>query len=258
MGAIYRAICKTNGKVYVGQTTSPSWEKGYRTRWCSALGRASRGKNTTLWERAMNKYGSAGFNFRDLMANVDEEDLDGLERFFIRHFRSDDPRCGYNIQSGGAKRKQLAESTKEKLRSIHGARHLSCWYHGKYGQCISSTRGLAKRHGLEFSSLLKVKSGAHTSSCGWVCLDAPLRATGRHGAMAVWQHPVYGVVIGSTRMLVDFFPAQELRICGLGAVRLGLKHHHKGWLYVGQPTQQQEREARIQLANLQSGVPAVV
>jgi hypothetical protein len=116
MGCIYRAVCTKNGKIYVGQTTKASWSDRYRALEAKIKWAVEEGIRLRPFDRAVRKHGIEAFEFRDLMTNVPDEMLDGLERFFIKLYRTTEKKFGYNCESGGNFRKRAAWSTRLKMR----------------------------------------------------------------------------------------------------------------------------------------------
>ncbi len=84
-----------DGKVYIGQTTQP-----VEKRWRQHIQTFEHGSGALY--RAMRSYGSENFSLSILMDGINtREDLDRLERQFIRSYDSQHPSCGYNRCDGG-------------------------------------------------------------------------------------------------------------------------------------------------------------
>ena len=99
-GCVYVLTNKINGKVYVGQTV-----KSFKTR----LSQHSRGG--MLIGLALRKYGKESFSHFE--NEVPERFMDNLERSLIKLYDCISPK-GYNLDSGGSKRKHLCEETRRK------------------------------------------------------------------------------------------------------------------------------------------------
>lgn len=100
-GYVYVLTNRRNGKVYVGQTTQ---------RFEARLSQHSRCK--TLIGVALRKYGKENFSYFE--NEVPEELMDNLERNLITLYNCHSP-DGYNLDSGGNKRKHLSAETRTKM-----------------------------------------------------------------------------------------------------------------------------------------------
>ena len=89
---IYIHKNKINGKVYIGQTSD-------------TLQRRSRGgqgyKSCTYFYNAIQEYGWKNFDHFILEENLNSEEADIREQYWIEVFNSTDPEKGYNIAKGG-------------------------------------------------------------------------------------------------------------------------------------------------------------
>ena len=92
MGEIYKITNLTNGKCYVGKTKHRSvirWKDhvtGYHP--------------SSLIHRAIVKYGVENFSFEVLERDINEDQLNGLEKYYISLLNSKTPN-GYNLTDGG-------------------------------------------------------------------------------------------------------------------------------------------------------------
>lgn len=115
MSVIYKIVSIANNKIYVGQSQFPN--RRFSQHKCDL--KHNRHSNTYLQDD-YNKYGEKNFRFEIIDTIPDEktsrELLDILEKKYINLFKSDSREYGYNIESGGVLSKDIAESTKEKLR----------------------------------------------------------------------------------------------------------------------------------------------
>ena len=114
---VYKITNKINGKVYIGQSIN------IETRWKEHVNSLRRGDSRcTLLQRALNKYEEEDFAF-EVLELCSEDMLDDVEVKYISLY--DSCNCGYNIESGGNKKKHLAEETKQKLREAHLGKKMS-------------------------------------------------------------------------------------------------------------------------------------
>ena len=107
---IYKIENLVNGKIYIGQS------KQIRQRWTEHKKelRRNRHKNEYL-QRAWNKYGEENFK-HEVLELCSEDQLDERECYYIELLRTFDNDLGYNLTSGGGRRKKYSKSTREKLR----------------------------------------------------------------------------------------------------------------------------------------------
>lgn len=107
-GIIYKAINKTNGKIYVGQTIV-----GLKNRKIKHKSIAK--KFNYHFAQAIKKYGIEGFNWKTIHKNISIEKLDEYEIFWIK--KLDSYNAGYNSDEGGKSRRKFkhTEETKSKM-----------------------------------------------------------------------------------------------------------------------------------------------
>lgn len=86
---IYKAVNKTNGMIYIGQTT-----KTLEQRIAKHLGQES------LFPRALRKYGRDAFDFSVIDRAETKDELNEKEIYWIAHYGSMHPN-GYNLTKGG-------------------------------------------------------------------------------------------------------------------------------------------------------------
>lgn len=81
-----------NSKVYIGQTSKTLEERAR-----NGLGY----QGCTYFYNAIEKYGWSKFHGAILEDNLTAEQANDREQFWIKYFKSNDPKFGYNICSGG-------------------------------------------------------------------------------------------------------------------------------------------------------------
>jgi group I intron endonuclease len=95
---IYKITNSVNGKIYIGKHVGENLCKYLREKVChAALGY---NHNPHLFS-AIRKYGSENFVIESLVRPINGEQMDDLEKFFIRTEDSQNPDVGYNIAAGG-------------------------------------------------------------------------------------------------------------------------------------------------------------
>lgn len=109
-GVIYLVTNSVTGKVYVGQTIM-----SIKDRW---KGHCNAGSGSRLW-LSIQKYGRDSFTISEISSANSKQELDDLERRFIKEYRSTDKSIGYNFERGGSgvpKSRDAARRAAEKLR----------------------------------------------------------------------------------------------------------------------------------------------
>lgn len=107
---VYMHINKTNGKKYIGQTCQDPPEK----RWRDGQGYLG---CTKFWN-AIQKYGWQAFDHIIVQSGLTLDEANHLEEELIRKYNTTSDEYGYNLQSGGEKKKQ-SEETINKVREHH-------------------------------------------------------------------------------------------------------------------------------------------
>lgn len=108
---IYKATNIVNNKVYIGQTIVSFNERVYEhTR------RALKNKDSIYFHRAIKKYGKNNFIFEEIDKCESFDELNYFEKYWIKFYRSNNKKYGYNLTSGGRSNFFVSESTREKIR----------------------------------------------------------------------------------------------------------------------------------------------
>jgi len=119
MGCIYLVRNKVNGKGYVGKTI-----RRFRDRKRMHERDAERGIGF-IFQRALRKYGFDAFEWKMVVEEDDEKELNELERLFIKRWNTKAPN-GYNLTDGGegASGWNPSEETRRKIGVAHlGMKH---------------------------------------------------------------------------------------------------------------------------------------
>lgn len=112
---IYKITNTINGKTYIGQTIQP-----LQKRWNEHCVKSNGCK---FIKNAIQKYGKENFTVETIDKASNMEELNQKEIYWIKHFKSTDKNIGYNLDSGGKKRKPTAEEI-EKVRKYRvGKKH---------------------------------------------------------------------------------------------------------------------------------------
>ena len=91
MGMIYKYTNLINGKIYIEQTTTQLEKKDKKHIY---------GTKQYI-DKAIRKYGRENFSLEILENNINIENLDNREIYYIDKFSSNDPNIGYNRTIGG-------------------------------------------------------------------------------------------------------------------------------------------------------------
>lgn len=131
-GIIYRATHTESGMVYVGQTTG-----SLGRRRGSHIDSAKRldPERLSRFGNALRKHGADAFAWEIIDSAASRQELDDMERYWIKHYRSTDRDRGYNLTDGGAvsilgeeSRRKSSETKKRRFRT---------------GECRAHNRGMA-------------------------------------------------------------------------------------------------------------------
>ncbi len=123
---VYLIENTVNGKVYVGQTTCGLKRRASAHR--IEARRYAAGKSTRTSSHlypAMNKYGTANFKFSVLCFATSKEELDDLEKLWIKKLQSTNPSIGYNLDNGGTGKGKMSDATRKKQSIVQTGKKLS-------------------------------------------------------------------------------------------------------------------------------------
>ena len=124
-GYIYLTTCVVNGKIYVGQHKCCEFDYHYY------------GSGKAL-KNAIKKYGISNFTCQLIESCASKEILDEREIYWIEHYKSRDPKIGYNITvgGGGVGGYECSEELKEHFRETTRQYNLSLppEYYKKVGE----------------------------------------------------------------------------------------------------------------------------
>lgn len=95
MGSIYKICNKINKKCYIGQTRN-----NIKQRWREHKSRAKNLSTTLMIDIIMHNEGISNFTIELIEDNIDDNELDEKEKYYIHEFNTTIPN-GYNILSGG-------------------------------------------------------------------------------------------------------------------------------------------------------------
>jgi group I intron endonuclease len=123
-GRIYKATGPT-GKLYIGQTTQT-----LAKRKAAHAYRAKHGDKRTVFQLALLELGFKNFQWEQIDTAESKDELNQREKFWIAHFKADNPDHGYNHTEGGIKtvytpeaRRKISEAMKGKPNGREGTHH---------------------------------------------------------------------------------------------------------------------------------------
>lgn len=108
---IYKATNLINGKIYIGQTKNTLNERvdeHWNNRNCKQY------KNN-YFSNALKKYGLEGFEWEEFDSGESIEELNYLEKYWIKWYRSNNRKYGYNGTDGGYGIRGFKHSEKTKI-----------------------------------------------------------------------------------------------------------------------------------------------
>lgn len=113
MRGIYCIKNIKNNKIYIGQTNDID------IRWKNHINMLKRNAHTNIHlQNAWNKYGENSFEFSVIYEATEDDNLNSLEKYYIKLYNTNDENYGYNLTDGGEGYK-LSEEVKNKM-SING------------------------------------------------------------------------------------------------------------------------------------------
>lgn len=119
MYQIYLAINQINEKLYVGFTGTTLKERFYFHNWDAKHG------SKQYFHNAIRKYGINLFSVSVLATSETLEEAEQKEIFWIKYFRSNDRKIGYNMTSGGTGLQNPAWEVRQKLSASSSGREVS-------------------------------------------------------------------------------------------------------------------------------------
>lgn len=112
--SLYMHINKINGCRYIGISTNPV------KRWHGGCGYHCQKR----FDDAIKQYGWNGFYHVIVATNLSKENAELMEQEYIRLYRANDPKYGYNIENGG-RYGRMSDVQKEHMRQIMTGRKQS-------------------------------------------------------------------------------------------------------------------------------------
>ena len=131
---IYKITNTINNKIYIGQTTQT-----LKDRWRNYKYTGGEIAMRRPIIRAIHKYGFNNFKIEIIQDNIlNKDDLDSLEKYYIKFYNATNKDYGYNVELGGNGRGKHAAETKLKM-SIAQQGKLNHMY-GKKGKLNHSSK----------------------------------------------------------------------------------------------------------------------
>ena len=98
-GSIYKAVCRTTGRAYIGQSRDSNGFEA-RRRYHIRISKKAEHRAISIFHRALNKYGPADFDW-EVLLRCDADQLDDAEAAAIAEHDTVTP-AGYNIRNGAS------------------------------------------------------------------------------------------------------------------------------------------------------------
>lgn len=171
MYSVYKHVCP-NGKVYIGITSTK-----VKYRWGK---NGSNYSGNKLFYRAIMKYGWDNITHEILYSDLTKEDACEKEIELIALYKSNDPKFGYNLSSGGelsAKGVRLSYETRKKMSRSHEGKTFpdrsKPVTNITTGEMFHSICAAAKYYGLSYSKIKQAceKFGGKYSGFEWEYSD---------------------------------------------------------------------------------------
>lgn len=140
---LYEHKNKANGKRYIGITCDIA------RRWS---GKGNRYKNSTYFWRAIQKYGWDRFEHKILISNLSFEQANDLEKHFIKKFKTQKKKYGYNLTAGGSNAatwhgKHHTAEARRKMSEAAKGRKQSKEQRRRHSECMKGML-VGKRNGM--------------------------------------------------------------------------------------------------------------
>ena len=111
---VYKHTNKINNKVYIG-ITGQNWERRWKTKY----------RTNKFFHSAILKYGEENFDHEVLFEHLTKEEAQQKEIELIAEYKSNEPKYGYNLSSGGESHNGCkgmhyqTEESKAKISAVH-------------------------------------------------------------------------------------------------------------------------------------------
>ena len=172
MERIIYSLLFPNKKIYIGQTVN------FTARMANHKKTAKKEKFLTPLYNAIRKYGWDSITIEKLVY-CKPEDVDILERLYIKKHRSQNRAHGYNLDSGGVLNKKHSSATRKKIsqanktKSAHTFRTQTkkiCAYtpDGDFVGIFESASEAARKYNVASNTISRVARGGRKTSCGLV------------------------------------------------------------------------------------------
>jgi len=164
--SVYMHTNKINGKKYIGITRQEP-EK----RWANGKGYP----NNRYFNNSIKKYGWDMYEHKILYEKLTKEEAEKFEIKLIKNYKSNQTKCGYNIENGGNSTGKTSDETRRKLSESHKGKK-NYWY-GKNHSIESRKKMSEANKGKTISEETKNKMSEaqkgrkHSQSKKVVCID---------------------------------------------------------------------------------------
>lgn len=161
---IYKISNSINDRIYIGQTTYDDINKRIECYYKEV--RWARKERPII--SAMRKYGFDNFTFEIIDTADNREDLDKLERYYIKEYRSLCTQNGYNVELGGNSDGKHSEETKRKISEAQLGEKNHMW--GKKGKDNPTSRPVIDlTTGKRYDSATEVAKELNKNDASKIC-----------------------------------------------------------------------------------------
>ena len=148
-GSIYKAVCRTTGRAYIGQSRDSNGFEA-RRRYHIRISKKAEHPDKTIFHRALNKYGPADFDW-EVLLRCDADQLDDAEAAAIAEHGTLRP-GGLNIRNGASGRRGVRGAAYKRKHAEEGLPANVTQYHSKgihigyTARFDNKTRNVVSRH----------------------------------------------------------------------------------------------------------------
>lgn len=129
---IYKATNKVNQKIYIGQTA-----ESISIRETKHYSDSKLFNKNCYFNKAIRKYGRNNFIWEEIDSADSFEELDYMEKYWIKFYSSNNRKYGYNLAEGGnvnrgfKKTKEQKEQISKTLKLKYASGEIKIWCEGK-------------------------------------------------------------------------------------------------------------------------------
>lgn len=236
-GIVYKIRNRENEKLYIGQTIQSLKSRKRDHRNCQ-----DRLNNLALY-RTFRKYGFDSFDWEIIHYAKDKADLDEMEKYYIKLYKTMSSRNGYNMTYGGeggahppAIREKIANSLKGRVFTEFARKNLSISLKGKYTGENSSWWG-RKHTDEERRKISEAQRGFRNHNFGKkASVETRSKQSNAHKGEKHWNHKRVTCIETKENYIssIDAFEKTGIDNSSIGKCCKGLRKRAGGftWKYI--------------------------